>query len=174
MSIDGYITRLLDVLGPNYDFTITSSELELLPESMNTRSGKRQYLARVTGQLTINADPAPGHSYVTSTRAGVGADVSFDPDKALKTAQAEALKKACHQFGIALELWDADHRKKLDKQRSLTTDTAIKREVFAIARERTGKDKPTAAEVAKVFGRKTAELGDPEVMRQILVDEGLL
>lgn len=179
VSIDGYISRLLDVLGTGYDFRITRSELVLLPEDMKTRSGKRQYLANVTGELSLHgkhpATNGMGGTFVPPTvRAGVGADVSFDPDKALKTAQAEALKKAAHQFGIALELWDEEHRTKLEKQRTLTTDAAIKREVWKIARERTGKDKPTAAEVARVFGKKAGELADTAVLREILVSEGVL
>ena len=44
------------------------------------------------------------------SHTGVGADVSFDLDKAVKTALAEAIKKACHQYGIALELWEEERR----------------------------------------------------------------
>lgn len=179
VSIDGYINRLLDVLGLDYDFTIQQSTVELLPAEMKTSSGKRQYLATVTGNLTLHGTP-PAANQVPSggtrgtTRAGTGADVSFDPDKAVKTAQAEALKKAAHQFGIALELWDADHRKSLEKARKLTTPAAMKQEVFKIARDRTGKDKPTAKEIGAVFGVNPGDLAEEATLRAILEAEGLL
>lgn len=177
VSIDGYINRLLDVLGLRYDFRITQSELTLLPEDMKTRTGKRQYLARVTGELSLHGTPVsfnqapslPGTP--STTRAGVGADVSFDPDKALKTAQAEALKKAAHQFGIALELWDETHRDRLELMRSLGSDKAVKSKVLKIAKDKLGVESPSAAQVAKAFDRKTAELADPAVLREILLAE---
>jgi len=182
VSIDGYINRLLEVLGTEYDFIVTQSSVELLPPEMKTSTGKRLYMAQVTGQLTLHGTPPavnqapslPGR-YKT-TRSGVGADVAFDADKAIKTAQAEALKKAAHQFGIALELWDEEHRAKLDKQRKLVgaSEAVLKQEVFKIARERTGKDKPTAAEVAKTFSKKAGELADADVLRSILEAEGLI
>lgn len=164
VSIDGYLNRLLDVLGFDFDFTITQSSVELLPDTMKTNSGKMQYLAQVTGQLSIGG----------ATRAGTGADVSFDADKAIKTAQAEAIKKACHAFGIALELWDEEHRAKLARQRSITTEAGVKREVWKIARDRTGKDKPSLKEVAAVFNREASELNDVDTLRTILVEEGVL
>ncbi|MEM2991059.1 MAG: Rad52/Rad22 family DNA repair protein [Halobacteria archaeon] len=46
---------------------------------------------------------------------GVGADVDSDPDKAVKTALAEAIKKAGHQFGIALYLWDEKERQAVEE-----------------------------------------------------------
>jgi len=83
-----------------------------------------------------------------------------------------ALKNFGDQFGLGL--YDAERRNDVERRRGLNTDAGIKREVWKIARERTGKDKPTAAEVAKVFERKATELNDAAVLRQILVDEGLL
>jgi hypothetical protein len=166
VSIDGYLNRLLDVLGLNFDFEIEESSVTLLPPEMKTSSGKMQYLAQARGALVIEG----------RSRAGVGADVSFDPDKALKTAQAEALKKACHQFGIALELWDEDHRKSLDRQRKLIGASAatLKQEVFKIARERLGKDRPSAKDIAGVFGVQPGDLADEETLTGILKGEGLL
>lgn len=168
VSIDGYINRTLEVLGLSYDFNVRQSSVTLLPPEMKTRTGKMQFLAQVTADLVIQ------DLDVASSRSGVGADVSFDPDKAVKTAQAEAFKKAAHQFGIALELWDADHRATLAKARKLTTPAAMKQEVYKIARERTGKDKPTLAEMAKLFGVSAGDLGDEPTLRGILTAEGLL
>ena len=108
---------------------------------------------------------------------GVGAMKNPDPDMALKSAVSEALKNAAKNgFGIGLELWDAEYRKTLDSRRALLggSEAALKREVFRIARDKTGLDKPTGAQVAKVFGRKAGELADPAVLREILEGEGLL
>ena len=183
VAIDGYIRRFLDTLGLSYDWRINQTTLELLPAELKTRSGKYQYLAQVTGTLSIHGSrSAMNQSGASSAwtegtaRSGVGADVSFDPDKAVKTAQAEAFKKAAHQFGVALELWDEDHRANLEVQRRLASgsEAALKREVFRIAKERLDVDKPTAAQVAKLFGKKAGELADVEVLRAILTDEGLL
>lgn len=175
VAIDGYINRLLDVLGTDYDFRIVSSSLELLPEDMKTRSGKRQYLAQVTGELSLRSPSIADDSRYT-TRCGVGADVSFDPDKAVKTAQAEAFKKACHQFGIALELWNEDRRDEIDRQHRLASgsEQALKTEVWNLAKAKLGKDKPTLAEVAKAFGVEPGELSDPVTLQKILAEEGVL
>ena len=108
---------------------------------------------------------------------GVGAMKNPDPDMALKSATSEALKNAAKNgFGIGLELWDAEYRKTLDSRRALLggSEAALKREVFKIAREKTGLDKPSSAQVAKAFGRKTGELADTAVLRAILEEEGLL
>jgi len=174
VSIDGYINRLLDVLGFDYSFIIRSSNLELLDESMNTSTGKRQYLASVTAELQIAYPVESGKS--VAIRSGTGADVSFDPDKAIKTAQAEALKKAAHQFGIALELWDESHRANLELARRAAggSEQALKKAVWETAKKKLGSDKPTPAQVAKVFHRNTGDLSDPDVLAAILVEEGVV
>ena len=108
---------------------------------------------------------------------GVGSMKNPDLDMALKTAVSEAIKNAAKNgFGVGLELWDEEYRKTLDTKRALLggSEAALKREVFKIARDRTGLDKPTGAQVAKVFGRKAGELADAAVLREILEGEGLL
>ena len=108
---------------------------------------------------------------------GVGAMKNPDVDMAIKSAVSEALKNSLKNgFGVGLELWDEAYRKTLDSRRQLASgsEAALKREVMRIARERTGLDRPSAAQVAKVFGRKTGELADTAVLREILEGEGLL
>jgi hypothetical protein len=166
VSIDGYINRLLDVLGPDYNFVVTASNVELLENGPKTSSGKFQYLARVTGELSIGY----------TVRSGVGADVSFDADKAIKTAQAEALKKACHQYGIALELWDEETRKAIDRAQKLgkATPAQLKQEVWKVAKSQIDKANPTAKDVAAHFGVEPAALAEEDTLRKILESEGLL
>ena len=67
----------------------------------------------IKGRLTIQLDDG---SYVI--REGVGADrLGSDPDKSIKTAQAEAFKKACHTLGVSLYLWDEKERNELARER---------------------------------------------------------
>lgn len=172
VSIDGYITRLLDVLGLDYDFIITQSTVNLLPEHVKTSTGKVQYLAQVTAQLHVLDDDGVSRT----VRSGVGADVSFDPDKAIKTAQAEALKKAAHQFGIALELWDEEHRAGLETARKAAggSEKDLKKSVFDLAKKRLDKTKPTVAEVADLFGVEPGELSDKDTLARILTEQGVI
>lgn len=100
ISIDATIRRLNDVLGTDWSFSIRRSDLSVLPSG--------GYLAVVEGEIAA----------LDKTAAGVGADVAPDADKAIKTALAEALKKAGHQFGIGLYLWDEAEREIVAKQRS--------------------------------------------------------
>lgn len=139
----------------------------LIPQSDGT------FVAQVDLYLVAVVDGVPTRRY------GVGADKGKDVDKILKTALAEALKKAGHAYGIALYLWDADGRKraetrmKLDKNRD--SESTLKKAVFDLAAARNGGVKPgTAAEVAKIFGRKAGELADKAVLVEILESEGVL
>ena len=138
VAIPDYINRLNEVLGHAWAWQI--NDYKLLPDAAPaTKSGKQQYLAVVQGTLTIILDDIgvvsvgkDEDSFLTTQRAqvsrdGIGADIGFDPDKAVKTAQAEALKKACHQFGIALYLWDEAERDFIALQKAAkTNDVALK------------------------------------------------
>jgi hypothetical protein len=177
ISIDGYIRRFLEVVGLGYDFVVTQSSVTLLPEDMSTSTGKRQYLAQVTGAIHIHGTPTtPSSARPGASRSGTGADVSFDPDKAVKTAQAEAFKKAAHQFGVALELWDEDHRADLEVVRRGAggSEAALKKAVFDLAKKRLDKKKPTVAEVAELFNVEPGDLSSKSTLEQILRTEGAL
>lgn len=161
VAIDGYLGRLLDTLGLRYSAVLHPTRLELLPESMKTSTGKMQYLAVISLDLKIGE----------SSRPGVGADVSFDPDKAVKTALAEAMKKACHQYGIALELWDEKHRDSLATDRALAAGdvTTLKAAVFAKFKEANADtDEVTPARIADYFNVAVADLNNPAALKQIL------
>jgi hypothetical protein len=161
IGIDATINRLNAVLGSKWS---TEASTNFIPLEDGA------FLAVCELTLTATVDGAEKKAY------GVGADKGKDADKIAKTALAEAIKKAGHQFGIALYLWDPAARVRAEKLKELAggSEVALKKEVFSIARERTGKDKPTAAEVAKVFGVKTGDLADKATLQKILTDEGLL
>jgi hypothetical protein len=146
------LERLLDV-APDYSWTARVHLVE---------GG-----AVVDGHLTIG----------DKTAYGVGAMKNSDIDMAVKSANSEAMKNAAKNgFGVGLELWDEEYRKTLDTRRQLASgsEAALKRAVMQLAREKTGLDRPGPKQVAEVFGRKTGELADADVLRSILEDEGLL
>lgn len=138
VSIDGYINRLNDVLGAMWSWNI--NDWKLYPDAApHTSTGKPQYLAVVQGTLTIILSDIgvvsvgiDEDSFLTTQRAqvsrdGIGSNINFDPDTAVKSAQAEALKKACHQFGIALYLWQEAERDFVALQKAAkTNDIALK------------------------------------------------
>lgn len=105
ISIDATIRRLNDVLDLGWSFEIDTTQL--LP----MEGGK--YLALVQGKILI--PPTEGTS--GKVASGVGSDIASDPDKAIKTALAEAIKKAGHQLGIGLYLWEESEREVIAKQR---------------------------------------------------------
>lgn len=105
ISIDATIRRLNDVLGLHWSFEIDSTQL--VPQE----SGK--FLAVVQGKIIIQ----PTETDPIKVASGVGADTAADPDKAIKTALAEALKKAGHQLGIGLYLWEESEREIIAQER---------------------------------------------------------
>jgi hypothetical protein len=145
VSIDDYINRLNEVLGHAWAWQI--NDWKLYPDAAsNTSTGKKQYVAVVQGSLSIFLSDIgvisigaedDEDAFLTTQKAvvvrdGIGGDIGFDPDKALKTAQAEALKKACHQFGIALYLWKEAERDFIVLQKSAASnDVALKQLVVA-------------------------------------------
>jgi hypothetical protein len=133
VSIDGYINRLNEVLGGMWSWNI--NDWKLYPDAAPpTKNGKPQYLSVVQGTLTIMLSDigvvsigTDEDSFLTTQRAqisrdGIGSSINFDPDTSVKTAQAEALKKACHQFGIALYLWQEAERDFIALQKAASTD----------------------------------------------------
>jgi len=70
-------------------------------------------------------------------RDGIGSDrfigddtkfaYNFDPDKMVKTAYANALKKATNMFGFALELWDDSNNQEEIPTKSVTEEEPIVR-----------------------------------------------
>lgn len=168
LSIDATINRLNEVLGSNWS---TDAHTDVRDAKVPTRDGlKDGYLAVTQLHLTATIDGVEKSAY------GVGVDRDLDPDKTAKTSLAEAIKKAAHQLGVGLYLWDETQRDAVERAMKLekATPQALKAEVYRIAREKLGKDKPSQAEVAKLFKVKPGELGEAEVNRKILEAEGIL
>jgi hypothetical protein len=167
IGIDATIRRLNEVLGAAWSFDLDNVSVTESGQ-ITTKSGKTSpaFLAVVSGHITA----------LDKRAGGVGADRDTDPDKAVKTALAEALKKAGHQFGIALYLWTEGGRKSAQRKMALAggSQAAMKQEVFSLAKERLDNPKPTAAQVAKAFGVKAGDLSDEATLIKILEDEGLL
>lgn len=109
-------------------------------------------------------------SALGSERSGVGADVASDPDKAVKTALAEAFKKAGHGFGVGLYLWDEDARNELAQLRQ-TADPDLNQLKNAVARRYQAEAHVTElvpANLAAHFGINLTELQDVRVLQAIL------
>lgn len=186
VAIDGYINRLNEVLGHAWAWQINSWKIKDAPP---TKSGKPQYMAVVQGTLTIilsdigvitvggDDDDEP---YLTTQKAmisrdGIGANVNFDPDTAVKSAQAEALKKACHQYGIALYLWDAAERDYVELQRQAAkNDVALKQLVVAYTQRALELDPGTMPEKEQMMEVLSIEDLDIDSIRESLTKKGVL
>jgi hypothetical protein len=166
VAIDGYINRLNDVLGTTWNWAVNSWEFRDGPP---TAKGKPQYIAIVNGTLSVTMDD------VTTSRDGSGAGFNFDPDTSVKTAQAEALKKACHQFGIALYLWSEDERNFVQKQRdAMTDDVALKKLVMEYTIRELGLDpneQPSREDIVKCLGVDDLSI---EHMRAVMAARGVI
>lgn len=99
ISIDDTINRFNEVLG--VDWSVEA----LGPPMWEYRDGNHQVI------VNIRLDAMGKTAY------GVGAGENSDLDNASKTALAEAIKKAGHQFGVGLYLWDENKREAIAKSR---------------------------------------------------------
>ena len=188
VSIDDYINRLNNVLGHAWAWQI--NDWKLYPDAAPpTKNGKPQYLAVVQGSLSIfltdigvisSGGEDDEDAFLTTQKAvivrdGIGGDIGYDPDKALKTAQAEALKKACHQYGIALYLWKVDERDFIVLQKSAASnDVALKQLVVAYTQRVLELDPGTVPEkeqMCEVLGIE--DLSIPAI-RESLSNKGVL
>ena len=185
VAINQYINRLNDVLGALWSWSVNDWKIMDAPP---TKSGKPQYTAIVQGTLMIvlndigvvSVGEGDDDAFLTTQRAtvardGIGANTNFDPDTAVKSAQAEALKKACHQFGIALYLWSEAERDFIALQKGAAlNDLALKQLVMAYTQRVLELEPgvvPEKEQMCDVLGIK--EL-DVTTIREAFVKKGIL
>lgn len=184
VAIDDYINRLNDVVGHGWTWSINTWKIM---DAAPTKTGKQQYTAVVQGTLGIFLSDVgvislgeDDDSFLTTQKAivyrdGIGANTNFDPDTAVKSAQAEALKKACHQFGIALYLWKEQERDLVALQkRAATDDIALKQLVMLYAQQILELDPgtmPDKDEIIKALGVKDLEV---DTIRESFTKKGII
>jgi hypothetical protein len=161
VGIADYLDRLDDVLGTDWSQVITASSVEHSPYKYGSK-GHDAFLAQVTVQIIVTL--GDGNTLV---RSGVGADFSNDADKSLKTAQAEALKKAAHQLGVCRYLWSEEERDLVQAQREANDGdiSNLKKKVTLIFKQENpgvAVNKDNLAEYFKV------NLDDPEELARII------
>lgn len=177
ISIDAVQNRLDEVLGPNWDLRVISSELRMLPRSEKTygQAEKTAFTGVVVVEITAYLGPATKPSAITVTRAGTGADLADDPDKVIKTALANAVKKAANGFGVGRYLWDEEERAAIDAEVRAKHDVpALKRKVMDKALgeglefpgDATSHEKATA--VALHYGVEVTDLASAATLNEIL------
>lgn len=150
VSIETVLERLIEV-APDYSLF---GKVERLTENS----------AVVSIQLTIG----------DKSSFGIGEMTNPALDMAVKSATSEAIKNAAKNgFGIALDLWNADYRDDVARQRKRAgaTEAQLKAEVFSIARTRLDKAKPSAAEIGELFDVSPSKLTDEATLRAILEAE---
>lgn len=150
LSIDATINRFNEVLGTEWSVSENQVKIDSI--------GDGKFLAVVTVTLSALGKDA----------LGVGADVASDADKALKTALAEAIKKAGHQFGVGLYLWSEDEREVVARDRAAASGdlNALKAKAFEVALEKGAK--PNAESVAETLGLTVEDLQDAGKLRSTL------
>jgi hypothetical protein len=185
VAINDYINRLNETLGALWSWSVNSWKILDAPP---TKSGKPQYTAVVQGTLmiilndigVISVGEDDEDAFLTTQRAsvardGIGANTNFDPDTAVKSAQAEALKKACHQFGIALYLWDVAERDFVELQRRAKTDDgALKHLVVAYTQRVLELDPGTNPDPTAILDVLGLDEWDTSNARTILTKKGVI
>lgn len=171
IAIDTTLNRFNEVLGANWSSQVVSVNVQPLNPANDGVGVQRRrdglipgYLAVVTVQITA----------LGSTRCGVGSHVEADPDMAVKTALAEALKKAGHSFGVGLYLWDEAERYNVaEGQAAAAGDlNALKKQVTKLAKDRGIPVNPKA--IAEHFKIKEDDLQNAEKLTGILKGAGRL
>lgn len=152
ISIDSTIRRFNDVLGTGWSTTDVSYDVNMMADGNFA----------VVVSLTLNA--------LDKSAVGVGGDKAKDLDKAIKTALAEALKKAGHQFGVGLYLWLEEERNAIAVARDggvYDPLLTIKRKVADLAIVQ-GLDDLSATGIATHFGVSVEDLQDETALKRIL------
>lgn len=162
ISIDATIKRVNEVLGVAWS-VLPQTKTTILP----TGSGGFGAMTEVYIEATIDG--------TTKTLYGVGAMTNKDPDMAAKTALAEAFKKAWHQAGVALYLWDEDARDRVNQAKAAAESPGARKRIMkSVAAERLGIENPSKEQVAAAFDLEEADLDNDEVISAKLTELGYL
>lgn len=137
LDISSLLARLDEVCGPNWSLSTGEGFPKVEVIYKDTRAtGDIKYSVHALTSVTISIfdylDPTdPESRFLVSSRSGTGADniaVTDVPkaeqvDKIVKTAHAEATKKAAHQFGVGRYLWDDKRTEQIRK--AITNKTPL-------------------------------------------------
>jgi hypothetical protein len=186
IPIEKHIERWQEVCGAGWNLVVTNVQFVLTPGvTFGNRNPKPGAAALVSVEITAELDGK------TVTRSGVGADfgAADDPDKLVKTALAEAIKKAGNEFGIGLELWDEEERALIDSAQAQGLTGQVQAAVPAAVTQLVPADDVlvelknrvadlaesqgvarTGPSIAAHFGITLDELQAQEVLEKILVE----
>jgi len=129
LDITSILTRLDDVCGPNWSLSTEPNfpKVDTIYKGNNSEKENKYSVYAVTSVVISIFDwieeDGKWKRITLSSRSGVGGDnistadvpKSEQIDKILKTAHAEAIKKAAHQFGIGRYLWDDQRAAQIKK-----------------------------------------------------------
>jgi hypothetical protein len=110
IAIEKVIHRFQSVF-PAWELHVLSADVSLVPGvTFGNRNPKPAGIAVVSVEVTIDG----------VTRGGVGGAFQAieNADDMVKTALAEAIKKAGHEFGVGLYLWDEEERALIESAQS--------------------------------------------------------
>lgn len=171
VQIDEVYNRLDEVLGPNWTLAVQGAQLTPVDpawKKYGSANPKAGFLATVTVRISSLLD-----GNIHTVRDGVGADFADDPDKAIKTALANAVKKAANGFGVARYLWKDEERAAIDEANEARQNTkALKQQVVAIYESEVGSLQGSPADkaeqLAKHFGVEVTDLASAETLNAII------
>jgi hypothetical protein len=161
IDISATINRVNAVLGPDWSVVPLSKSKITPPQSQGG-----PFFAECELFIEAQIDG------VTKTLYGVGAMTNKDPDMAVKTALAEAIKKAWHQAGVGLYLWDPEKREAVNAKAKTAKGglPAKKKAVKALAVEALGTKTPTLTQIAELFNVAPGDLDEEGVLDKILAE----
>lgn len=151
-----------------WNLRIKESSLLPLPGETYGKNKLPAYLSKCVVSVDIWNEDDEGFFGVIS-RDGIGADRGSDVDKIVKTAQANATKKALNQLGMARYLWDEATRDELElAQRIQRGDVAA----LKLAVRELAPYGSTVEEVAEFFKVNVEDLSSREILLGLLEEHG--
>lgn len=164
VSIETVLERLISVAP---DYSIVGKVESLVFGRFSPNKNDEGDFTPLTPTAVVSVQLSIGDK----TAFGIGEMSNASVDMAVKSATSEAIKNAAKNgFGVALDLWNADYRDAVGaaRKRASMTEAQLKSAVFAIARTKLDKEKPSAAEIGKLFDVAPGKLTDEATLRAIL------